>query len=335
MADSKLIPNYNFETFIVGDSNEAAHSMAHIVALNQEKPRFNPLIVCGGIGTGKTHLLHAIGNSVQSRFPHVYFRTSESFVVGAVYAYRTKSMQNFQARIRNIDVLLLDDIQCLSRKKQTQFAFLSALDTMCELSKQVVISSNRPPKDLEGMEKSLVHRLETSTLIHIDRADHLLKIALINKKSHEQELDLPENVVSYIADTTSTARDIEGALDRLRAARDLQNVLLNLETTQLVLNGPIPVLKVDLTAIQQTVAKHFSLRLRDLEARSNSASIVLPRQIVMYLAKTLTDLSLLQIALHFGKHHTTVLHAVKKIGENRKRDPLLDELLVSLEKDLP
>jgi chromosomal replication initiator protein len=333
MPDSVLEPRYTFDNFVTGETNEAAHVAAKAVAC-QPAQIHNPLYLYGGVGTGKTHLLHAIDNTVQPVHDRAFYRNSYQFVNRVVEAFRQSFISRFRDMVPNIDVLLFDDCQFLLGKPQAQQEFLRMFDTLHALGRQIAITGDQPPRQLAGIDERLIDRLEGGLALGIGKADEKLKISILQRKASDKNAELPADVAAYIAAISSTARELDGAFNSLLAHCMLTQEKLTLETARHVLKVSVPKPELSFEDIQQKVAEKFRLRPSKLSQKSNSPTIVLPRQIVMYLAKRLTELSLAQIGRQFGKHHTTVLHAVQAIEEKRRASPELNERLISLEEAL-
>jgi chromosomal replication initiator protein len=340
MEDSSpLNPRYIFEHFIVGSGNRLAHAASLAVADNPGQA-YNPLFIYGGVGLGKTHLLHAIGHQAMQRFGNlrVLYVSSEKFTNDMINAIREGTNETFRNRYRRIDILLIDDIQFIAGKESTQEEFFHTFNALHESMKQIVIASDRPPKELAEVEDRLRSRFEWGLIADIQPPDLETKVAILQKKSEQEKVILPVDVALYIASNIrSNVRELEGALIRLVAHSSLIGAEITLPYTQQVLKNFIDsqARKVTIESIQKAVAEQFGLRLVEIKAKNNSRAIVYPRQIAMYLAKHLTESSLPEIGRQFGgKHHTTVLHSVEKIDEARKTDKDLNRLLTKLTEQL-
>jgi len=332
---SQLNPKYTFDGFVIGSGNQFAHAAARAVA---EKPSkaYNPLFLYGGVGMGKTHLMQAIGHEIKKRQPQmgICYVSAEKFTNEMINALRNNKMTSFRDKYRNMDVLLVDDIQFLASKERTQEEFFHTFNALHESMRQIVIASDRPPKELAEIEDRLRSRFEWGLIADIQPPDLETKVAILQKKAESERVLLPTDVALYIASNIrSNVRELEGALIRLTAYVSLTGRDLSMLTAQEVLKNLIDsqMRKITIEAIQRAVSDQFGLRPAEIKAKNNSHSIVYPRQIAMYLAKQLTEASLPEIGRQFGgKHHTTVLHSVEKIAEARKTDKDLNRLLNKL-----
>jgi len=336
---SQLNPRYTFDAFVIGSGNQFAHAACQAVAERPSKA-YNPLFIYGGVGMGKTHLMQAIGHEVKRRSPQsaICYVSSEKFTNDMINSLRYDKMTSFRDKFRNVDVLLIDDIQFLTQKERTQEEFFHTFNTLHESMKQIVIASDRPPKELAEFEDRLRSRFEWGLIADIQPPDLETKVAILQKKAEQEKVTLPTDVALFIASNIrSNVRELEGALIRLVAHSSLIGADITLAYTQQVLKNFIDsqARRVTIESIQKAVAEQFGLRLVEIKAKNNSRSIVYPRQIAMYLAKHLTEASLPEIGRQFGgKHHTTVLHSVDKIEETRKIDKDLNRLLNKLTEQL-
>ncbi|HSR49795.1 MAG TPA: chromosomal replication initiator protein DnaA [Acidobacteriota bacterium] len=327
-----LNPKYTFSGFVVGSSNQFAHA-ASIAVAEQPATAYNPLFIYGGVGLGKTHLMHAIGHTIQSVKPslRLTYMSSERFMNELINAIRYDQTPQFREKYRNIDVLLMDDIQFLAGKERTQEEFFHTFNALYETQKQIVISSDSPPKEIPSLEERLHSRFEWGLIADIQPPDLETKMAILAKKAAAENVDLAEDVCFYIANNTkSNVRELEGALVRLVAYSSLTGEDISLKLAQKVLKplADPASRRVTVPLIQKAVADHFSLRISELKAKTNARRIAYPRQVAMYLCKKLTDHSLPQIGREFGgKHHTTVLHAVRKIKKLRQEDQSVEQTL--------
>ena len=336
---AQLNPKYTFDDFVTGSGNQFAHAAARAVA---EKPSkaYNPLFLYGGVGMGKTHLMQAIGHEIKVRQPEksICYVSGERFTNDMINALRYSKMASFRDKYRNMDVLLVDDIQFLVNKERTQEEFFHTFNALHECLRQIVIASDRPPKELAEIEDRLRSRFEWGLIADIQPPDLETKVAILQKKAESERVVLPTDVALFIASSIrSNVRELEGALIRLTAYSSLTGGEINLNTAQEVLKNLIDsqVRKITIDSIQKAVCEQFGLRLMEIKAKNNSRVIVFPRQIAMYLAKHLTDASLPEIGRQFGgKHHTTVLHSVDKIEETRKTDKDLNRVLTKLTETL-
>jgi len=336
---AQLNPRYTFDAFVIGSGNQFAHAACQAVAERPSKA-YNPLFLYGGTGMGKTHLMQAIGHEVKQRSPQaaICYVSSEKFTNEMINSLRYDKMTSFRDKFRNVDVLLVDDIQFLTQKERTQEEFFHTFNTLHESMKQIVIASDRPPKELAEFEDRLRSRFEWGLIADIQPPDLETKVAILQKKAEQEKVTIPTDVALFIASNIrSNVRELEGALIRLVAHSSLIGAEITLPYTQQVLKNFIDsqARKVTIESIQKAVAEQFGLRLVEIKAKNNSRSIVYPRQIAMYLAKHLTEASLPEIGRQFGgKHHTTVLHSVEKIEEVRKGDKDLNRLLNKLTEQL-
>lgn len=336
---AQLNHKYTFDAFVTGSGNQFAHAAAMAVAERPSKA-YNPLFLYGGVGMGKTHLMQAIGHEVKRRQPEasIVYLSSERFTNEMINSIKHDKMTSFRDRFRNVDVLLIDDIQFISQKERTQEEFFHTFNALHESMKQIVIASDRPPKELAEIEDRLRSRFEWGLIADIQPPDLETKVAILSKKADSERVELPNDVALFIASNIrSNVRELEGALIRLIAYASLTGATINLGTAQQVLKNFIDAQtrKVTIEAIQKAVAEQFGLRVAEIKAKNNSRAIVFPRQIAMFLAKHLTEASLPEIGRQFGgKHHTTVLHSVDKIEEQRKNDKDLNRLLNKLTETL-
>jgi len=336
---AQLNPRYTFDAFVIGSGNQFAHAACQAVAERPSKA-YNPLFLYGGVGMGKTHLMQAIGHEISKRQPQaaICYVSSDKFTNDMINSLRYDKMTSFRDKFRNMDVLLIDDIQFIAQKERTQEEFFHTFNALHESMKQIVIASDRPPKDLAEIEDRLRSRFEWGLIADIQPPDLETKVAILQKKAEQEKVTLPTDVALYIASNIrSNVRELEGALIRLIAHSSLIGAEITLPYTQQVLKNFIDsqARKVTIESIQKAVAEQFGLRLVEIKAKNNSRAIVYPRQIAMYLAKHLTEASLPEIGRQFGgKHHTTVLHSVEKIDEVRKADKDLNRLLNKLTEQL-
>jgi chromosomal replication initiator protein len=333
-----LNPRYTFETFVAQAGNQFAYAAAEAVAENPSRA-YNPLFLYGGVGMGKTHLLHAIGNEIRRRNPQsaVCYLSAERFTNELINALRYDRMNTFREQLRGLDVLLIDDIEFMAQKERTQEEFFHTFNALYEAKRQIVIASDRPPKELRAIEDRLRSRFECGLIADIQTADLETKVAILKKKAESEQVQLPTDVALFIASNLrSNVRELEGALIRLIAHSALMDREISLPYAQQVLQRYIDDLhrpKVTIELIQKAVAEQFGLRIRELRSNNNSRPIVYPRQIAMYLSKKLTEVSLPEIGRQFGgKHSTTVLHSVRKIERLRKIDSDLNKLILIVGK---
>jgi chromosomal replication initiator protein len=332
---SFLNPKFTFDSFVVGACNQFAHAAARSVATNPSRS-YNPLFIYGGVGMGKTHLMHAIGRSLMDTFGsmRVIYTSSERFVNEMVACIRTERMHQFHQRYREADILLVDDIQVIGNKERTQEEFFHTFNELHDHQKQIVISSDAPPKEIPGLVERLRSRFEWGLIADIQPPDLETKMAILDMKAEAEHVKLPDDVRSFMASKTkSNVRELEGALVKLLAYSTLTGVPINLPMTQQVLKHLVHVQdrRVTIDSIQKAVAERFQIKQSQLKEKSNTQKVVYPRQVAMYLVKELTSASLPEIGRAFGgKHHTTVIHSIHKIEETRHGNPELNRLLHSL-----
>jgi len=336
---AQLNPRYTFDAFVIGAGNQFAHAAAQAVAERPSKA-YNPLFLYGGVGMGKTHLMQAIGHEVKRRQPQsaICYVSSEKFTNEMINSLRYDRMTSFRDKFRNVDVLLIDDIQFLAQKERTQEEFFHTFNALHESMKQIVIASDRPPKELAEVEDRLRSRFEWGLIADIQPPDLETKVAILQKKAESERVSLATDLALYIASNVRTnVRELEGALIRLIAYCSLTGAEVSLVTAQQVLKNFIDsqARKITIDAIQRAVADQFGLRVTEIKAKSNSRAIVFPRQVAMFLAKQMTEASLPEIGRQFGgKHHTTVMHSIGKIEEQRQSDKDLNRLLNKLTETL-
>jgi chromosomal replication initiator protein len=334
-SDHQLNTRYTFDTFVVGKSNEFAHAASRAVA-EQPSKAYNPLFLYGGVGMGKTHLMHAIGHTIKQRNPaaRLSYVSAEKFTIEVINSLRFDKMFSFRERFHTVDVLLVDDIQFIAGKERTQEEFFHTFNALYEQHKQIVISSDCLPKDINSIEERLRSRFEWGLIADIQPPDLETKIAILQKKAENDRFVLPDDVAEYIARAIkSNVRELEGALTRLMAYASLTGAIVSLATAQQVLRNIIASQekRVTIDLIQKRVSEHFNLREQDLKVRSNTRAIAFPRQVAMYIVKQLTTASLPEIGRQFGgKHHTTVLHSINKIEEMRRSDKDLNRTITRL-----
>ncbi len=327
-----LNPKYTFESFVVGTSNQFAHAAARAVAETPARA-YNPLFIYGGVGLGKTHLLHAIAHYIrQQQSPcKLVYMSAEKFMNELINAIRYDRILEFRGKHRSIDVLLIDDIQFIAGKERTQEEFFHTFNALYDAQKQIVISSDSPPRQIPTLEERLRSRFEWGLTADIQAPDLETKIAILRKKADAEQVHIPDNVAIFIASKIkSNIRELEGSLIRLVAYSSLTGRPINLSLTQEVLRDLLPSQEriINSDMIQKFVADHYNLNTSDLRARNNARSVALPRQIAMYLSKSLTSASLPDIGKSFGgKHHSTVIHSIRKIESMRRSDLDFDRLI--------
>lgn len=333
---SSLNPKYTFESFVVGESNRFAHAASLAVAEAPGKA-YNPLFIYGGVGLGKTHLMQAIGHFVLKNHPdyRVVYVSSEKFTNELINAIRFNRTPQFRDTYRNIEVLLVDDIQFFAGKESTQEEFFHTFNALYESGRQIVISSDRPPKEIPTLEDRLRSRFEWGLITDIQAPDLETRIAILRKKAEIEGWHLPNDVIVNIADQiNSNIRELEGALIRIIAFASFHNKQITLDLANEVLKDVISSSKsqrVTIPLIQQVVAEYFNIEIEDLKAQRRTKNITFPRQIAMYIIRELTDYSLPKIGEEFGgRDHTTVLHAYEKIQNSIKEDPEVDRIIKTL-----
>lgn len=321
-----LNPKYTFDSFVIGKSNELAHAAALATAENPGRA-YNPLFLYGGVGLGKTHLMQAVGNYVLSknRLARVLYITGEKFTNELVFSIQSNKNEEFRAKYRNIDLLLVDDIQFISGKERSQEEFFHTFNELYENNKQIVISSDRPPKDLNPLEERLKSRFEWGLIADISKPDYETRYAILRKKTKLDNIDIDEEILSAIANTVeSNIRELEGTLNKIVAMASLTNTPITMQLAERALNdlkhSKEKVITIDY--IQNVVAKYYNLDQNDFKVQRRSGDIAFPRQIAMYLSKQLTGQPLVEIGKAFGgRDHTTVIYAINKIESIIKTDP--------------
>ena len=334
-----LNPKYTFDKFVVGSCNQFAHA-ASLAVVDMPSKTYNPLYVYGGVGLGKTHLMHAIGHAIKQRNQglRLTYLSSERFMNELINAIRYDKTIRFRDKYRNIDVLLMDDIQFLAGKERTQEEFFHTFNALYDAQKQIVISSDCPPREIPTLEERLHSRFEWGLIADIQPPDLETKVAILKRKAELDKINLPDSVALFIASKIkSNIRELEGSLVRLTAYASLRGLPVDIDLAHEVLRSIIAEESsgVSIDLIQKTVATHYRLKVTDLKSKNNSRTIAVPRQVAMYLCKTLTKASLPEIGREFGgKHHTTVLHSVNKIADLYGKDEVFHKAINSLIADL-
>ena len=332
---SWLNPRLTFETYVVGSSNQLAHAAAQAVAKMPSRS-YNPLFIYGGVGIGKTHLMHAIGRSLLDHYSglNVVYTSSERFMNEMITSIKLDRMSMFHRHYRTADVLLIDDIQIIAGKERTQEEFFHTFNELYDHQKQIVISSDSAPSQLPGLVERLRSRFEWGLLVDVQPPDLETKMAILDKRAESEGVALPQDVRIFIATKTkSNVRELEGALTRLLAVSSVTGQPITLSMAQQMLKhlSSGAEKKISVESILRTVAERFNLQPSQLKVKSNTRQIAYPRQVAMYLVKELTHASLPEIGRYFGgKHHTTVLHSVQKIEELRQHDDSLNSLIQSV-----
>lgn len=333
---SPLNPKYTFDSFVIGNSNRFAHAAALAVAEVPAKV-YNPFFIYGGVGLGKTHLMHAIGHRILQIHPEskVLYISSEKFTNDFINAIMSGHPDSFRNRYRNIDVLLIDDIQFLAKKEQTQEEFFHTFNALHEANKQIIISSDRPPKDIPTLEDRLRSRFEWGLTTDIQSPDLETRIAILRKKALLENISMPNDVIVYISSRIdNNIRELEGAFNRVNAYAFLNRSPINIDLAMDALKDLFPKEKASQVTpikIQEAVANHFKIKIDDLNSKRRTRNVTVPRQLAMYLCRELTDLSLPKIGdLFGGRDHTTVIHAYEKVNRERQEDSRLSALIAEI-----
>ncbi len=335
----KFNPKYSFSNFVVGASNQFANAACLAVA-NQPAKNYNPLFIYGGVGLGKTHLLHAIGNHIiQNRIlpdpKKICYLSAEEFTNELINSIRFDQMENFRNKFRKMDILLIDDIQFIAGKERTQAEFFHTFNSLYEARKQIVVTSDKFPKDIPHFEERLRSRFEWGLIADIQPPDVETKVAILKKKAENEKIDLPNDVAFYLASQIdSNIRMLEGCLIRIGAFSSLTNTPITLSLAKEVLKNIIHPKEefISIEMVQKIVASHFNIKLTDFKAKRKNKGLVIPRQIAMYLSRKLTSSSLIEIGEKFGgKDHSTVLHSIKKVEERMSQDPSFKEMIEQLQ----
>lgn len=337
---SLLNPKYTFDTFVKGNGNQLAHAASLAVAETPAKA-YNPLFIYGGVGLGKTHLLHAIGHYILEQQPkmRVLYTSSEKFTNELINAIKDDRNEEFRNKYRNIDVLLIDDIQFIGGKERTQEEFFHTFNALHEASKQIVISSDKPPREILTLEERLRSRFEWGLIADIQAPDMETRIAILRKKSQQERYEIPNEVLVYIAENIeSNIRELEGALNRVIAYASLTGSPISLDLAKECLKqllASITVSNINHTSIMKVVARYYDISPEQLVTQKRSRDIAYPRQIAMYLCRDLTEMSLPKIGMVFGgRDHTTVLHACEKIQEEMDRNSEFRRAITEMKRNI-
>ncbi len=334
---SYLNSRYTFDNFVEGNSNQFAKAAALAVAEAPGKTSFNPLLIYGGVGLGKTHLIQAIGNFVLSQFPNkrVQYVSSEKFTLEFINAIKNNQSAEFSLHYRNVDILLVDDVQFFINKERTQEEFFHTFNELQQKGKQIVLSSDRPPQELAGLEDRLISRFSSGLIADIQPPDLETRIAILQKKAEQDKIQLPDEITQFIAtNVTSNIRELEGALIKLLAYSSLNGEDITFRLAKQVLKDLIKKKKSTLSIelIQRVVSEFFEIKEDLIRAKTRKKEIVEARQISMYLAKSLTNSSLKTIGLHFGgRDHSTVIHACQTVEQRMKESPKFREMIHDIE----
>lgn len=326
----ELNPKYTFSTFVVGPSNKLAHAASLAVANNPAKS-YNPLFIYGGVGLGKTHLMHAIGHYILENDPdkRIMYTTSEKFTNSLINAIRDDKTEEFRRKYRNVDLLLIDDIQFLAGKERTQEEFFHTFNALHDSNHQIVITSDRPPQNIPTLEDRLISRFEWGLITDISPPDLETRIAILRKKMEIENFYIEDSIIEFIAtNISSNIRELEGALNKLKAHRELTGEEINLESAEKILKSIIKKPKseknIGINEIINTTCKYFQITKSDILSKKRTKEIAIARQVSMYLAREFTNLSLLRIGELFGgRDHTTVIHAYEKIKKEKETDPII------------
>ena len=325
-----LDPQFTFDNFIVGKPNELAYAAAQRVA-QSEVVSFNPLFLYGGVGLGKTHLMHAVAWSIKKRSPkkNVVYLTAEKFMYQFIKALRFKNIMSFKEQFRSVDVLMIDDVQFIIGKDNTQEEFFHTFNTLVDKKRQIIISADKSPADLEGLEDRLKSRLGWGLVADIHPLTYELRLGILQAKAEQKSMALTSDVLEFLADKiTNNVREMEGALNRLAVHASLQDSEVTVDLVKDVLKDLLRTnsRKITIDEIQKKVVEHYNIKLSDMHSPRRSRSVARPRQVAMYLAKSITTRSLPEIGRKFGgRDHTTVIHAIKTIEEIMVNDPSLAE----------
>ncbi|WP_272976577.1 chromosomal replication initiator protein DnaA [Deinococcus geothermalis] len=333
-----LNPKYTFENFVVGPNNNLAHAAALAVAESPGKA-YNPLFIYGDVGLGKTHLMHAVGHYIMERFPdkRIEYVSTESFTNELINAIRDDKTTQFRNRYRSVDLLLVDDIQFLAGKERTQEEFFHTFNALYENHKQIILSSDRPPKDIQTLEGRLRSRFEWGLITDIQTPEFETRVAILKMNAEHNRIDIPQEVLELIArQVTSNIRELEGALMRVVAFASLNNVPFSRAVAAKALSNVFApqVVKVEMGEVLRAVATHFGLAPEVIRGSGRAREVVVPRQVAMYLIRELTDHSLPEIGQFFGRDHSTVMHAVSKVSEQMSKDPELAATVEVLRRQL-
>ncbi len=339
ISSNNLNPKYLFDTFVVGNSNRFAHA-ASVAVSEAPAKAYNPLFIYGGVGLGKTHLMHAIGHYIlqNNRDMKIYYSSSETFTNELINSIRDDKNIEFRNKYRNVDVLLIDDIQFIANKERTQEEFFHTFNALHQYNKQIIISSDRPPKEIPTLEERLRSRFEWGLIADIQPPDYETRIAILRKKAHLEQLNVSDDILLFIAKKIqSNIRELEGALNRVVIHCKLHNNELNIDTASQIINEVFTTQSRQINAsfIKEYVSNQYSVRTEDLNSSKRTRSIAFPRQIAMFLTRELTDLSLPKIGIEFGnRDHTTVMHAHDKIVGEMENDDSLKYRIEKMMKEI-
>jgi chromosomal replication initiator protein len=338
-AHNNLIPKYTFENFVIGASNQFAHAASMAVA-NQPGEHYNPLFIYGGVGLGKTHLVNAIGHRAAAKRSSlkVVYLSSESFMNELIGSLRRDKMDDFKTKFRNVDLLILDDVQFIAGKERTQEEFFHTFNSLYESHKQIVITSDKFPKEIPGLEDRLRNRFEWGLIADIQPPDMETRVAILEKKAETEGVQLPHEVAIFLASNIdSNVRELEGSLTRLGAFASLTRSIITTDLAKEVLRNTLRGAQREITveSIQKTICDYYNIKIVDLKAKRRTKNIALPRQVAMYLCRKYTETSFPGIGDKFGgRDHSTVIHASKTIEKKIKQDPYMQTTIEKLERHL-
>jgi chromosomal replication initiator protein len=337
--NNNLISKYTFDNFVIGASNQFAHAASMAVA-NQPGDHYNPLFIYGGVGLGKTHLINAIGHRAVSKFPSskVLYLSSESFMNELISSLRRDRMDEFKTKFRNIDVLILDDVQFIAGKERTQEEFFHTFNSLYESRRQIIITSDKFPKEIPGLEDRLRNRFEWGLIADIQPPDMETRVAILQKKAEAEKVTLPHEVAIFLASNIdSNVRELEGSLTRLGAFASLTRTNMTIDLAKEVLRNTLRGSQREITieGIQKTICDYYNIKVGDLKAKRRTKNIAIPRQVAMYLCRKYTETSFPAIGDKFGgRDHSTVIHASKTIERKIKEDPYMLTTIEKLERNL-
>ncbi|TXB69467.1 chromosomal replication initiator protein DnaA [Phaeodactylibacter luteus] len=339
-VESQLNPNYLFDNYIEGDCNRLARSAGLAIAKKPGTTSFNPLVIFGDVGLGKTHLAHAIGNDVLTRFPSktVLYVSSEKFTNQIIQSIKNNAVNDFVNFYQLIDVLIVDDIQFLANKQKTQEIFFHIFNQLHQNGKQIILTSDRPPKDLDGMEERLISRFKWGLSADLQAPELETRIAILESKMNREGLELPADVTEFICyNIQNNIRELEGVLVSLMAQSSLNRREIDMDLTKQVIRNFVKQINKEITVeyIQKLVAEHFSLPVDKLQGKTRKRQVVIARQLSMYLAKNLTDKSLKAIGENFGgRDHSTVIYSCKTVSDLMETDMIFKDTVAELEKKI-
>lgn len=338
-VDPQLNPNYIFDNYIEGDCNRLARSAGLAIAKKPGGTSFNPLVIFGDVGLGKTHLAHAIGNEVLRKIPSktVLYVSSEKFTNQIIQSIKNNAVNDFVNFYQLIDVLIVDDIQFLANKQKTQEIFFHIFNQLHQNGKQIIITSDRPPKDLDGMEERLLSRFKWGLSADLQAPDLETRMAILEAKMNEEGVELPQNVTEFICyNIKNNIRELEGVLVSLIAQSSLNRQEIDMGLAKNVIRNFVKQINKEITVeyIQKLVAEHFSLPVEKLQGKTRKRQVVIARQLSMYLAKNLTDRSLKAIGENFGRDHSTVIYSCKTVQDLMETDAIFHDTVAELEKKI-